>query len=250
MSIDVSVIMPVHNGERFVAQAVESVLAQTHASLELIVIDDASTDASLDLVREYAKRDQRIRITSTGSASGSPAVPRNLGLDLARGNYVALLDSDDIWRSDKLARQLAYMREKKAVLCYTAYCRISEDGQELQQVRVPPSLSYRQLLQNTAIAASSAMFDRNLAGDERFSRRGHEDYAFWLQMVRKHGACFGLDEVLLQYRVVGGSVSSGKLKAILWVWQIYRQCENLAFPYALWCLGHYATRALFKRVSW
>jgi len=249
MNVDVSVIMPVHNGERFIGEAVESVLAQTHTSFELIVVDDGSIDNTLAIVREYANQDSRVRVTATESASGGPAVPRNLGLELASGSYIALLDSDDIWSANKLELQLSFMRENRAVLSYTAYRRITEDGQRIQDVQVPESLSYRQLLQNTAIAASSTMFDRSIAGDERFTQQGHEDYAFWLQMVRRHGRCFGLDQVLMQYRVVGGSVSSAKFRSILWVWRVYRQSEGLSVPYALWCLGNYAVRALAKRVN-
>jgi teichuronic acid biosynthesis glycosyltransferase TuaG len=104
------------------------------------------------------------------------------------------------------------------------------------------------LLLNTAIATSSTMLDRSIAGNERFHQQGHEDYAFWLGILKRHGRCFGLNEELIKYRIVSGSVSSRKLKSVLWVWRIYRQNEGLSLPYAIWCLANYGFRAIVKRM--
>lgn len=249
MSLVVSIVMPVHNGGQFVEEAICSVLAQTYKEFELIVVDDGSTDDTRKVVEGLANRDSRIRVIVRNNASGSPAVPRNLGLDVARGKYVAFLDSDDIWYPTKLEKQVEFMLEKKAVVSYAAYRRIRRDGRCLQRVQVPEILSYRELLMNSAIAMSSAMVDRGTIGDKRFVQQGHEDYEFWLRIVKKHGRCFGLNEELLRYRVVEGSVSSGKLTAVLWTWRIYRQNEGLSVLHAIWCLANYGFRAAVKRLG-
>ena len=243
----VSIVMPVHNGEQYVQDAIKSVLAQTYETFELIVIDDGSTDKSLQIIQELKKKDTRIKVLRRTEPSGGPAVPRNLGMDIAKGRYLAFIDCDDLWYPEKLQGQVEFMLGNEAVISFTAYQRISESGESLRKVRIPNVLSYRDLLQNTAIATSSVMVDRSVVGGYRFSNQGHEDYALWLSIVREHGRCFGLDKELIEYRVVKGSISSRKLKSIAWVWRIYRENEGLPSLYAAWCLLNYGFRAIAKR---
>lgn len=248
MSRLITVVMPAHNSSRFVEDAINSVLTQTHSELELIVIDDGSTDKSREIIKKFADMDDRIKLLIRDEPSGSPAIPRNMGLDMSRGRYVAFLDSDDIWCTEKLEKQLEFMIKKNAVITYTGFQRINEVGVLLKKVQVPESMNYSDLLQNTAIATSSVMIDMDTIQGERFSQRGHEDYAFWLGIVRKYGCCFGLNQELLKYRVVKGSISSGKIKSAGWVWRVYRDCERLSIPYSMWCLANYGVRAMAKRL--
>lgn len=245
----ISVIVPVYNSARFVREAVISVLAQTYQEFELIVIDDGSIDGSGEILKELARNDDRIKFLKRHCPSGGPAIPRNMGLEMAKGRFVAFLDSDDIWDPKKLEVQVKFMLEKKAAISYTGYQRIGENGEGLRRVSVPEVMSYNALLKNTAIATSSVMLDRDIVGEVRFFRQGHEDYALWLRIVRKNSRCFGLNEELLKYRVVEGSVSSGKIKSAIWVWRIYRKSEGLSVSCSIWCLINYGARAIAKRMN-
>lgn len=241
--------MPVHNGARYVQKAINSVLIQTYKQFELIIIDDASTDGSLKIIKEIAKGDKRIKVLEINKATGGPAIPRNIGMDMASGRFIAFIDCDDIWYSQKLERQLYFMLERQTAISFTAYQRIDENGICIKDVHIPKLMSYKSLLKNTAIATSSVMLDRSFLNNERFIQQGHEDYAFWLQLVKKYDHCYGLDEILLKYRVVEGSVSSRKLKSAMWVWDIYRNSEGLSIPYSIWCMVNYGYRATIKRLG-
>jgi teichuronic acid biosynthesis glycosyltransferase TuaG len=214
----------------------------------LIVIDDGSIECSREIIERMRAEDGRIRLICRDRASGSPAIPRNLGLDAAQGRFIAFLDCDDAWLPDKLERQLRLMADKKAVASYTAYLRIRENGTLLRRISVPESMSYGDLLKNTAIAASSVILNRDTIRNERFLQVGHEDYEYWLRLAKKYGRFIGLDEVLLKYRVVDGSVSSKRLRTISWTWQIYRRNQGLSLPRAMWCIANYGLRAAMKRL--
>lgn len=243
----ISVVMPVYNAGGYLRESVESVLRQTHASLELVAVDDCSDDGSWDLLRSYADADPRVKAIRH-EANGGVAAARNTGISAATGRHVAFLDSDDWWHPHKLELQLAHMVQTKAQVSYTAYDRVSAEGGLLSKVRPPAAVSYPDMLRSNVIGHSTGMYCREL-GDVRFLPIGHEDYVFWLEMVRRAGTavCVPGAEALVRYRVHGGSVSSNKLKAARWQWRIYRDIEKLGFARSLYCMSHYAIRALAKR---
>ncbi len=244
----VSVITPAYNAARFVAAAIHSVQTQSFQDWEMIIADDSSSDATRQIVEEIAGTEPRLQLISQ-ARRGGPGAARNAALEKARGRYICFLDSDDLWLPEKLEHQLAFAADKQAAISYCAYRRISEDGSTLGRViSVPASLTYRQLLRNTGIAMLTAMIDRSLTGPFRLSDAGHEDYILWLDLLKQGHRAYGLNEDLARYRVVKQSQSRDTLRSVGWVWNIYRNVENLGRLEAAWCLSHYALRAALKRL--
>ncbi|HVK50255.1 MAG TPA: glycosyltransferase family 2 protein [Pseudoxanthomonas sp.] len=242
----VSVIMPVYNAEATMRRSIESVLGQTHADVQLVLVDDGSRDGSAAIIADYAARDSRV--TAIHQANGGVAAARNAGLRAATGTHVAFCDSDDWWAPHKLELQLEQMRASDALVCYAAYQRVAEDGRPLSRVLPPLRVEYRDMLGSNHIGNLTGVYDRRL-GDIEFQRVGHEDYVFWLDRVRRAGVAVRVpgDEPLAWYLVRGGSVSANKLRAAGWQWQIYRQNEGLGVSRACWYMLQYVRHALLKR---
>jgi teichuronic acid biosynthesis glycosyltransferase TuaG len=243
----VSVVMPAYNAADTLQASIASVLAQSHAHVELLLIDDASTDATADIIAEAAARDPRV-VPIRQPRNAGVAAARNAGLEAATGAYIAFLDSDDRWRPGKLRLQLDHLHATGAMIGYTAYRRFDARGQTLSVVRPPADVGYADMLKSNRIGHLTGLYDRAI-GDGRFERIGHEDYAFWLAMVRKAGRAHRVptDEPLADYLVRDGSLSADKRKAARWQWRIYRDVERLGRVRAAWYFAHYAAIAVAKR---
>ncbi|MBE1161969.1 glycosyltransferase family 2 protein [Dyella acidiphila] len=244
----VSVIMPVYNAEAWLQRAVDSVLAQSHARLELITVDDGSSDRSPGMLGAYAVADARVRVL-TQSRNGGVANARNAGIAAARGNYISFLDADDWWHPAKLERQLASMRGSGALISYGTYWRVAEDGRVLSQVTPPPQVTWQDMLASNFIGNLTGMYARDL-GDVPFQRIGHEDYVFWLEQVRRAGKAVRVEspEPLAWYLVRERSLSANKLRAASWQWDIYRSVAKLGLMQSAFCMARYARHAMLKRI--
>ena len=242
----VSIVTPAFNAERFIAQTLTSVIQQTYPAWELLVADDCSRDGTRALVERHAAGEPRVKPILLSRNSG-PAAARQAAIDAAQGRYIAFLDSDDLWLPDKLERQLEFMKSRDAALSFTAYRRISADGAKVGRlIAVPECLSYRQLLGNTAIATSTAIVDRGKSGPLRMTRTYYDDFVLWLDITRRGFDACGLNEDLMRYRVVGGSVSRNKSRSARMVWRTYRGVEKLGLLHASWCFARYALNAARK----
>ncbi len=246
----VSIITPVYNAEKFINTTIESVIKQTYKNWEMLLIDDCSTDSSAEIIKELAKNDSRIRYIKLDKNSGA-AVTRNIGLEKAKGRYVAFLDSDDLWKEEKLQKQLDLIKEKNIAFCFTSYRYIIEDGSPTNKVaRAPEKINYNGLLKNTIIGCSTVLVDKEKLGDFRMTnvRRG-QDTATWLQLLKRTDYAYGIYEDLVWYRVVDGSLSHNKWKAIKRTWNTYRNVEHLSLPKAMYVFVFYAYNALKKRIK-
>lgn len=242
----VSIVTPAYNAERYLAEAIASVVAQSYQDWELVVADDCSRDATARVVAEAAGRDARVRLIALGQNAG-PAMARQAALEAAGGRYIAFLDSDDLWLPTKLERQLRFMVERRAGLSFTAFRRISADGSRVGRlIGVPSVLTYPELLGNTAIATSTAIIDRGHTGDFRMVKTYYDDFALWLQITRRGFPAFGLNQDLMRYRVLGGSVSRNKGRSAHMVWRTYREVEKLPFLRSAWCFARYVVNAAAK----
>lgn len=243
----VSVIMPVYNAEAWLQRAIESVLVQSHAHLELIAVDDASRDRSPVMLDAYAATDARVRVLRQ-STNGGVAAARNAAIATARGDYIAFLDADDWWHPAKLERQLASMRKNNALVSYASYWRVAEDGRVLSKVTPPPQVDWRDMLSSNFIGTLTGMYARSL-GDVPFQRIGHEDYVFWLEQVRRAGKAVRVEstEPLGGYLVRERSLSANKLRAASWQWEIYRNVEKLGLMQSMACMARYARHAVMNR---
>ena len=244
----VSVVMPAHNAASTILASMRSVLEQTHSHLELIVVDDGSTDGTWQLIEQCAATDRRV-VAVRMEVNQGVAGARNAGIRDATGRYIAFLDSDDRWHPRKLEIQLACMRQSGARASYTAYERMAPDGRPLNTVKPPRYVRHKDMLKSNGIGNLTGLYDRSL-GDPQFQKIGHEDYVFWLQIVRLAGGavCAGWPDPLAYYLTRPGSLSANKLRTIGWQWQIYRQVEGLGRARSAGYLLHYAARALAKRI--
>lgn len=244
----VSIVTPAYGAERFLERTLASVQAQSFDDWECLVVDDASTDRTAEIAQRAAERDRRIRLIRQASNQGT-ARARNAALAAASGRYVAFLDADDLWLPEKLERQLAFMRETGAGMSYTAYRRIDENDSRVGRlISVPGTMTWQRLLKNTAIATVTAMVDREKTGPIAMTETRRDDMILWLTLLRRGCLARGLNQDLARYRVVRGSLSSRRLRAASWVWNVYREQVGLNRVQSLWCLGHYAANATLKRL--
>ncbi len=242
----VSIVMPMFNAEEFVAEAIESVILQDYTCWELLVIDDCSTDGSVKLVKDWIKREPKIRLI-TSNVNGGPAAARNIGIRAAAGTYLAFLDSDDYWHKNKLSRQLNFMRTGKLVT-FTGYQKVSEQrSNKGKPIYARESVNYSQLLNSNDIPCLTAIYNLNGLGKRYMKSVGHEDYVFWLSILKEGTTAYGLNEVLAYYRVRPGSVSNDKFKAAGFQWNIYRNIENLSLLKSLYHFTIYAYRGIKKQ---
>ena len=243
----VSIITPSWNVEGLIEETIRSVQNQTFQDWELLIADDCSTDRTPAIIADIGERDPRVKLIRQ-ARNGGPALARQASIDAAQGRYLAFLDSDDLWQPEKLERQLAFTQERKAALSYTAFRRINETNTVTGRlIEVPASLTYGQLLKNTAIATLTAMVDREIAGPIAMKNEGYDDFCLWLSILKRGHTAYGLDEDLARYRVRGSSVSSRPARSAKWVWQIYRNVEHLSLIRSAWCFAHWGARAWLKR---
>ena len=249
MEEKVSVITPLYNGKDFIEKTIQSVQAQTYGNWEMLVIDDGSTDGGNQIVGSYAEADQRIRLLKNTTNQGV-AFSRNYGLAEATGRYVAFLDSDDIWKPEKLQRQLEFMKNTKAAFSFTSCDVIDEEGKNAAPIRdVPEEISYEKLLLGNPIPCLTVMADLTAIPREQLKmpRIPHEDYATWLSVAKEGYEMKGFPENLGSYRVKKHSLSGNKLQTIGWQWNIYRKQEKLPLWKAVYCLVCYGAQGIKKR---
>ncbi|PTQ74991.1 glycosyltransferase family 2 protein [Celeribacter persicus] len=246
--VKISIVIPVHNAERYLSDCLESVVAQTLEHFEICAVDDGSTDRSRAILEHWARRDPRIRYDCLPQRSGAAAA-RNRGIDMASGDYIAFLDADDLWHPDKLKRQLAHMRDTDSGFSCTAYERMDEAGKYRGMRRVPPHVDYNTLFLNNTIGTSTVMVRRDLLGPTRFPRlERRQDFALWLRLLKPGGVCTGFDEPLTRYRRHALSLSANRLRAALSTWRVYRTLPEISLRRALWSYGNYLFRTTRKHV--
>lgn len=248
MSELVSVIIPVHNAEKFIKETVQSVLDQTYRDFELILVDDNSKDKSIEIIREID--DERIVIVE-GKKCGSAAAARNAGVEVAKGRYITYLDADDLWRKDKLERTLNHLVSNNAAFVFTSYEFGDEEAKPTGKiVKVPAKLDYKHALTRTVIFTSTVMFDMNRLSKEDIYMPlvKSEDTALWWRILRGGVIAYGLNENLVTYRRSSNTLSSNKLEAMKRIWFLYRKMEGLSVIKSAFCFTGWAFRAVARRV--
>lgn len=224
-------------------------LEQSYTNWELIVIDDKSKDNTCAVIETYAQQHGNIKLIKL-EQNGGVANARNVGLAEAKGKYIAFLDSDDIWLKDKLAKQVAYMEQRNLPMTFCAYHRIDEAGAVISgKIEVPNSVNYKKLLSHNVIIFSTSLTLKSAIGNTRFKKAGHEDWIFWLDIFKKPFNGYGVNEVLVEYRIRKGSVSSNKLKVIGFTWKILRESEKLGFFESAYHFAKYAFATVWKRLK-
>ena len=245
----VSIIMPAYNSERYIGEAIESVLNQSYENWELIIVSDGSTDNTESIIKTYVAITPKISLISLVENMGVHNA-RNIAIKNAKGRFIAFLDSDDIWTSDKLTKQISYMKENNYSFTYHSYIlfdtAMNKDYGKV--IKVPNSINYSRLLKgNCTGSCLTTIIDRRYIRDIYMPNQKHEDYICWLNILKQYNVeAYGLDVVLGYYRVGKISVSSNKLKSAYWTWKVYRESQNMGLLKSLYYFINYAIKGVIK----
>ena len=225
----VSIITPVYNGEKYISETIESVIKQTYLDWEMIVVDDGSKYGSAAIVRRYAEKESRITLLQ--QPNGGSASARNNGIRYANGQYIALLDSDDLWDPDFLKSQLALMKEKNTICVHGSYKRINENSEEILKAwKAKKEVTYKQMQMTNHIACLTGLYDTSKFGKiylKEELRSIRDDYAYWLDVVKLAGVSYGNQDVLASYRVISSSTTGKKKKLIRAQFYFYYHYQRL-----------------------
>jgi glycosyltransferase involved in cell wall biosynthesis len=226
----VSIITPNYNAEKFISKTIESVINQTHKNWEMIIVDDVSTDNGVAVIQSFIKKDGRIKLYQLEKNSGA-SVARNKAISIANGNFIAFLDSDDLWLPNKLELQLDFMLKNNFSITYTSYKIIEEDGTDTNKIiECKEKLDYNRMLYSNEIGCLTAIYNVDILGKVFMPNlRKRQDYGLWLKILKKEKYAFGLKKVLASYRNQTASISQNKIEMLKWNFKLYRTVEKLPF---------------------
>lgn len=244
----VSIVMPAYNAAKTIEKSIDTVLKQTYQDWELIIVDDCSKDDTLRVLEKY-KDNPKIKIIAN-EVNSRAAVTRNNALAVSQGQYVAFLDSDDLWVPDKLERQIAFMNDKNAGFTFTSYSCIDENDVDMKRIiRVPATISAMQLLSNTIIGCSTVLIDRSQTGNFEFiANNRREDTFTWHLLLKRGFVAYGIDEVMMNYRVASSSSSSNKFHMAVEYYKGLKNVAKLGFFKRIYHFVLYAFNAFRKRM--
>ncbi len=243
----VSVITPTYNCGAYIEDTIKSVIDQTYANWEMIIVDDMSTDNTEEIVKKYAASDNRIKYYKLEHNSGA-AVARTKAMEIAKGNYMAFLDSDDLWISNKLEKQLKFMEKNNINFSCTSYEQIDEKNNKLGKViKCIPKTNYNRLLLDCPVGNSTVVYNVDSMGKFKVPDiRKRNDDALWLQMLKKEQYIYGLNEILMEYRIRNNSISSNKFSLVKYHWKLYREIEHLGVLRSSFHVAYWGFLKVFK----
>jgi len=242
----VTIITPTYHSEYTISETINSVLEQSLTNWEMIIVDDYSSDFTVDVVQSYVDQDSRIKLIKLPEHSGA-AVARNKAIRAAKGRYIAFLDSDDFWVPEKLEKQLAFMEKTGCPFSFAAYDKINKYGEVIGHVDVPACITYHSLLKTCVIGCLTAVYDTEYFGKVEMPLiRKRQDFGLWLKLLKKTDYACGIQESLGLYRVRADAISANKLKTSTYTWRLYRDIENLSFLRACYYFSHYAIRGFLR----
>lgn len=245
----VSIVMATYNSSLTVVDSIQSVLQQSITDFELLVIDNGSTDNTIELVRNIILHDSRVKLLLCLDKGASFA--RNCGIEKSTGEYIAFLDSDDLWKTDKLERQLNFMLANDIAISCTAYHPFSTDNSRTKTFRVrtvPHIIDFHSLLYSCKVGCSTVIFNREKLNSFMFPNINKEDYALWLNITKAGFDIYGFGDALTMYRVSNSSLSGNKFVELFRQWKIYRFHLDLSFTSAIYYIFFYTLNALLKRL--
>ena len=244
----VSIITPLYNGEKFIQQTIESVIAQTYSHWEMIIVNDGSTDNGANIVSEYVQVDKRIQLHH--QANQGSATARNTAIDYAKGRYIAFLDADDLWDTDFLEKQLQFIAQNNAAISCASCRRIDENNQEvLVPFLVPTHITYKDMLRSCHLPCLSTILDRQQLINIAFNTKLHslrDDYVLWLSLIKQVGCAYGNTQVLTSYRLTSTAATANKWKVIKPQFLVYYRIEKLGLLRSIYYLCHWAYYGLKK----
>lgn len=222
----VSVVMPLYNAEKTINHSIKSVLNQSYSDLELIVVDDCSTDYGLSIVENIAKKDHRINVIKLPKNEGA-GVARNTAIEAAKGRYIAFLDADDQWFQNKLDLQIEAFKKNETALVCSGYTIVDTDYKKIGSKMPKEWISHSDLLKSNVIGCLTAIYDTHAVGKMYMPTiRKRQDYALWLDIIKKGGPAYCIQDTLGQYSIQKNSVSSNKLELLRWNYLMFRKTQQ------------------------
>lgn len=251
MSDKVTIVTPSWNSEKYIEHTICSVQNQTYQNWEMIIVDDCSIDNTVEIIERIAMHDARVKVLQQPQ-NGGAAKARNRSMLEGTGRFIAYLDADDIWKPDKLEKQVEFMLKNKCGFSCTSYEVIDDDGKpKNKHIHMLPEVDYVGFLTNNLLQTIGIMIDTSII-DKKYlvmpDIRRRQDAATWLQILKAGFKCYGLDEILAEYRRADNSLSSNKFKAVKGIWSLYRDIEHLSLPFSCYCFVRYAFLAVWKRI--
>lgn len=244
----VSIIMPIYNGEKYIEETLESVINQSWENWELLITNDGSKDNTENIIINFTKKDNRIKLFS--QINGGSAKARNNSLKNAKGRFIVFLDGDDIWDKDFLYKQLSFLKENNAGVVSGSYRRIDEVGEEiLSPFIVPPTTNYKKLLKSCSMSCLTSIYDTTKVEIVYFKEElgsYRDDYVMWLEMLKKVDVVYGNKEILASYRVFEGSVTGKKRKIIIPHFNVYYKQEKLGLVKSIYYFISWMIKSLKK----
>jgi glycosyltransferase involved in cell wall biosynthesis len=245
----ISIITPSFNSEKYIAETIKSVQLQTYINWEMIIVDDCSFDKTVMIIDDFAQLDSRIHFFQLEKNSGT-GIARNYALTKANGIYIAFLDSDDLWKPEKLEKQIDFLLKNKLPFTFSFYECIDEEGKSLnKRVEAPINLSYSQLFFCNYVGNLTGIYDVNYFGKITISSiRKRQDWMMWLTILKKIKTAHAIPESLAYYRIRENSISASKSDLLKHNYAVYRTFHRFNLVVASTCMiGFLFTQLIIKR---
>ena len=237
----VDIILPNYNSSKFLKETIKSILNQTYKQWKLIIVDDFSDKKTREILNKISNK--KIKIFKLNKNYGA-GFCRNFAIKKSNSPYLAFIDSDDIWKKNKLKNQINFMEKNNFLFTYTNY---ETFGDKIKKVLNPRKLNYFNFIRNTSIATSTMMVKRKIVGKIRFTNTEIcEDYFFKCKLLKKTKYAYCLDEYLTKYRIRKNSLQSNNLRNFYWIWKINRDFNKLNFFDNLYSLMSISINSLRK----
>ena len=222
---EVDIILPNFNSFEYIEKTLQSIINQNYKKWKLIIIDDNSNLKTKSKIKKY-ERLKNIKIFWLKKNKGA-AYCRNFAIKKTNSNFIAFIDSDDVWEKNKLKKQISFMKKNNYSFTYTNYKTI---GLKKRNVITPEKISYKDFIKNTSIATSTMIVERKISRGVQFTNsKICEDYFFKCKILKRIKFAYRLNSALCNYRIRHGSLQSNKLKNFYWIWKINREFNKLSF---------------------
>lgn len=228
--IKVDIVLPNYNSYPFIEETIKSIINQTFTNWELFIVDGNSNYETQEILKKYEKYENiKVLWLKKNKRAG---FCRNLALRNSRSEYVAFIDSDDIWEKDKLLKQLTFMEKNKYLFTYTNYSAFKDSNKsnDFKAILPPALFSFEKFIKNTSIGTSTMIIKKSAIGNVKFSdTKICEDYFFKCQILKKVNYAHCLPESLTRYRIRKNSLQSKKIRNLYWIWYINKNYNHLSF---------------------
>ena len=243
----VSVIIPYFNKREYIEETIQSVLSQSYENLEIILIYDDENQRDLSFIKKIQQFDKRINLFINQKSLGA-GESRNFGIEKAKGEYVAFLDADDIWKKSKLKKQIDFMISQRALISHTSYEVINESGKVLNVRKAKDYDNYNSLLYSCDIGLSTVIVKKELLKDDIVfpNLRTKEDFVLWLKILKNNVKIYSLDENLSIWRKLDNSLSSSIIQKVKDGYLVYNKFMKFNFLKSLFFLFLLSLNSFFK----